>query len=374
MITVPFNDLLELNQSIQEELGVAFNRVLKSGTYILGDELKNFEKEYAEFCDAKYAVGVGNGLDALKIGLIALGIKPGDEVIVPSHTFIATWLAVTECKAIPVPVEPDLDSFTISAESIRKAITSKTKVIIPVHLYGHPANLDPIISLAAEFGLKVLEDAAQAHGARYKGQRIGSHGDLVAWSFYPGKNLGALGDGGAITTNDEHIANSVRQIRNYGSTKKYEHEIVGVNSRLDSLQAAFLRVKIQYIDAWNKKRANIAKIYIESLSECSKYGLNLPKYHHWADPVWHLFVIQYEMRDELNRNLINLGINTLIHYPKPPHLQKVFVGLGYGQGSFPIAEKISHEVLSLPIYPTMTIELNIHTAKMVKKILINNSV
>lgn len=356
MIRIPFNDILELNQNIQEELGVAYNRVLQSGTYILGDELNNFEKEYAEFCDAKYAVGIGNGLDALKIGLIALGIKPGDEVIVPSHTFIATWLAVTECKAIPVPVEPDLETFTITAESIRRAITSKTKVIIPVHLYGHPANLDPIISLAAEFGLKVLEDGAQAHGARYKGQRIGSHGDLVAWSFYPGKNLGALGDGGAITTNDEQIANSVKMIRNYGSKVKYEHEIVGVNSRLDPLQAAFLRVKIRYIDDWNNKRVNLSRVYVESLSEFFKYGLTLPAVQEWAEPVWHLFVIKYNMRDQLKAELSNLGIDTLIHYPKPPHLQKVFAEFGYSQGSFPVAEYLSQEVLSLPIYPTMNLE------------------
>jgi dTDP-4-amino-4,6-dideoxygalactose transaminase len=357
MTSIPFLDLLTSQDTIRDDLNTAFDRVVKSGSYILGAELDEFESEFADYCGAGHAVGVGNGLDALRIGLIALGIKPGDEVIVPSHTFIATWLAVTDCKAIPVPVDPEEGSFTISAVAIKKAITSRTRVIIPVHLYGHPVDLDPILSLANEYGIKVLEDAAQAHGARYKGRRIGSHGDLIAWSFYPGKNLGALGDGGALTTNDVVIADSIRMLRNYGSRQKYKHDIEGYNSRLDPLQAAFLRVKLRHLDHWNKQRSEIASIFLESFSNISRNVMCMPSVQNWAEPVWHLFVVQLAKRDQLQAYLTEVGITTLIHYPKPPHLQKAYKCLGFNQGDFPIAEKLSREVLSLPIYPGMNIEI-----------------
>lgn len=365
MNPIPFLDLSIVHNNIYEELNDSFNRVMKSGVFILGYELEAFEQEFAEYCEAKHAVGLGNGLDALRIGLIALGVRPGDEVIVPSHTFIATWLAVTECKAIPIPVEPEEGSFTISAGAIEKAITSRTRVIIPVHLYGQPSDLDPIISLANRYGIKVLEDAAQAHGARYKGRRIGSHGDLVAWSFYPGKNLGGFGDGGALTTNHQEIAESIRMIRNYGSQRKYEHEIEGCNSRLDPLQAALLRVKLRYLDQWNDERKKIASCYLKSFSNLSKFGLHLPFVPAWADPVWHLFVIKTSKRDLLQILLSESGISTLIHYPKPPHLQKVYSRLGFGIGSFPVAERISSETLSIPIYPGLT---DLHTSKVIENI------
>jgi len=365
MNPIPFLDLSIVHNTIYEELNDSFNRVMKSGVFILGSELEAFEQEFAEYCEAKHAVGLGNGLDALRIGLIALGVRPGDEVIVPSHTFIATWLAVTECKAIPIPVEPEEGSFTISAEAIEKAITSRTRVIIPVHLYGQPSDLDPIISLASKYGIKVLEDAAQAHGARYKGRRLGSHGDLVAWSFYPGKNLGGFGDGGALTTNHPEIAESIRMIRNYGSQRKYEHETEGCNSRLDPLQAALLRVKLRYLDKWNDERKKIARCYLNSFSNLSQFGLHLPFVPDWADPVWHLFVIKTSKRNQLQILLSESGISTLIHYPKPPHLQKVYSRLGFRIGSFPVAERISSETLSIPIYPGLT---DLHTSKVIENI------
>jgi len=355
MKSIPFLNLSTIHDSISEDLNSAFERVVKSGTYILGSELEAFEREFADFCEAGYSIGLGNGLDALRIGLIALGVQPGDEVIVPSHTFIATWLAVTECKAIPVPVEPEDGSFTISAQAIEKAITSRTRVIIPVHLYGQPVDLDPILALAFRHGIKVLEDAAQAHGARYKGRRVGGHGDAVAWSFYPGKNLGAFGDGGALTTNDLSLAESIRMLRNYGSRQKYEHEIEGFNSRLDPLQASLLRVKLRHLDHWNKQRLEIANVYLEKFSKFSKYGLLVPTLPSWSESAWHLFVVKFGKRDQLHRLLSEAGVCTLIHYPKPPHLQKAYARLGFKLGSFPVAEKLSNEVLSLPIYPGLSL-------------------
>lgn len=319
----------------------------------MGPELEAFEHEFAEYCEANYAIGLGNGLDALRIGLLALGIQPGDEVIVPSHTFIATWLAVTECKAIPVPVEPEEGTFTISARSIAAAITPRTRVIIPVHLYGGPVDLDPILALSRARGIKVLEDAAQAHGARYKGRRLGSHGDAVAWSFYPGKNLGAFGDGGAVTTNNPDIAESIRMLRNYGSRRKYDHEIEGCNSRLDPLQAALLRVKLKYLDKWNAQRRELAFAYQENLSQFSDRVIRLPYVPYWAEHVWHLYVIQCSKRDLLRARLTEFGISTLIHYPKPPHRQSAYSQLGLAREAFPIADKLSEELLSLPLYPGM---------------------
>lgn len=351
---------------------MAFDRVIRSGIYVMGPELEAFEREFADYCEASYAVGVGNGLDALRVALLALGVRPGDEVIVPSHTFIATWLAVTECMAIPVPVEPEEGSFTISADAIERAITTRTRVILPVHLYGQPVDLDPILALAARHGIKVLEDAAQAHGARYKGRRIGSHGDAVAWSFYPGKNLGAFGDGGAVTTSDPDIAEAIRTLRNYGSRRKYEHEIVGCNSRLDPLQAALLRVKLRHLDEWNKQRREIALTYQETLSKFSKHGFTLPSVPSWAEPVWHLYVVRCAQRDQLQTKLAESGILTMIHYPLPPHLQPAYARLGFHRGTFPLAEKLCSEILSLPIYPGIPREIPHKIAQVLEYLLSDN--
>jgi len=363
--TIPFLDLSAIHDPLGNELAAAFDRVIKSSVYVMGPELEAFEHEYAEYCEVEHTIGVGNGLDALRLGLLALGVQPGDEIIVPSHTFIATWLAVTDCKAIPVPVEPEEGTFTISARSVAAAITPRTRVIIPVHLYGQPVDLDPILALSRARGIKVLEDAAQAHGARYKGRRIGSHGDAVAWSFYPGKNLGALGDGGAVTTNDSDVADKVRKLRNYGSSRKYEHEIQGCNSRLDPLQAALLRIKLKHLDTWNNERREIATSYHEQLSDFERYGIQLPRDVNWAEHVWHLYVIQHPRRDLLQAQLTRAGVATQIHYPKPPHLQPACSGITAFEKKFPVAEKLSREVLSLPIYPGVPR----NTAKMVAKII-----
>jgi len=271
-------------------------------------------------------------------------------VIVPSNTYIATWLAVSQCGAIPVPVEPLDSTCNIDPGQIEAAITPRTKAIIPVHLYGQPADLDPILALAHKHGLRVLEDAAQAHGARYKGKRIGGHGDVVAWSFYPGKNLGALGDAGAVSTNDPYIADRIRVLRNYGSRVKYVNEVQGCNSRLDPVQAAILRVKLKVLDAWNVRREKIAARYTEALA-----GLDLaiPTVLPWVDPVWHLYVVQSSQRDVLQKSLGEAGISTLIHYPIPPHLQQAYAGAGYVKGRLPLAERLANQVLSLPIGPQL---------------------
>jgi dTDP-4-amino-4,6-dideoxygalactose transaminase len=368
MKQIPFLDLSSINDPLREELNEAFARVMHSSAFIMGPELEAFEEEFANYCQAKYSIGVANGLDALRLALIALGVQEGDEVIVPSHTFIATWLAVTECKAVPIPVEPAPGSFTISASEIEKAITPRTRVILPVHLYGQPVDLDPILALAAQHGIKVLEDAAQAHGARYKGQRIGSHGHAVAWSFYPGKNLGGFGDGGAITTNDPNIAETIRLLRNYGSRSKYEHEIAGCNSRLDPLQAALLRVKLKYLDGWNIRRREIADLYRNNLARFF-HEICLPTVPDWAEPVWHLYVIQTPKRDRIQEYLSNNGVATLIHYPKPPHLQAAYAPVGLAPESLPIAENLSKEVLSLPIYPGISTEVPFQIGKLLERIL-----
>jgi len=295
---IPFLDLKAAYSELQPEIDEAVKRVLESGWYILGKEVDEFEREYAAFCEAKYCVGLANGLDALHLGLLALGVKEGDEVIVPSNTYIATWLAVSHCGATPVPVEPNESTYNIDPALIEAAITPRTKVILPVHLYGQPADLDPILAIARKHGLKVLEDGAQAHGARYKGKRIGAHGDIVAWSFYPGKNLGAYGDGGAVTTNDAEIADNIRQLRNYGSHIKYINDIKGFNSRLDPMQAAILSVKLKVLDDWNARRTNIANRYHDELVNS---GLMLPFTPDWAEPVWHLYVVQHPKRDTLQK-------------------------------------------------------------------------
>lgn len=348
MKSVPFLDLAGLHQTIRVSLDAAYHRVVDSGCFIMGPELEGFETEFAQYCEVKHCIGVGNGLEALHLLLRAYGIGPGDEVIVPSNTFIATWLAVTQCGATPVPVEPNISTHNIDPVMVTSAITSRTRAIIPVHLYGQPADMDPINALAAKHSLIVIEDAAQAQGARYKGRRAGSLGHAAATSFYPGKNLGALGDGGAVLTNDDAIADKVKQLRNYGSKVKYQHDLAGYNSRLDEMQAAFLRAKLLVLDDWNARRKEIAKEYSMLLAGAD---VDLPHVPENADPVWHLYVIRSKQRDALKAHLEKQGISTVIHYPNPPHQQVCYQGL---QGkNFPVAEILAEEVLSLPMSPTM---------------------
>lgn len=348
---VPFLDIHAAYLELKSEIDSAVMRVLDSGWYILGTEVTRFEAEYAMFCGTEHAIGVGNGLDALHLALIALGVGPGDEVIVPSNTYIATWLAISRCGAIPVPVEPDEATFNINPALIEAAITSKTRVILPVHLYGQPADLDPILSIARKHGLKVLEDAAQAHGALYKEKRIGGHGDAVAWSFYPGKNLGAMGDGGAVTTNDSEVADRIRILRNYGSREKYVNEAKGFNSRLDPIQAAILSVKLKHLDEWNARRQIIADHYLSALADA---GITLPFVPRTVTPVWHLFVIRTQHRDALKAQLDMRGIATLIHYPIPPYKQAAYINDGFIKADYPIASHMADTVLSLPIGPHLT--------------------
>lgn len=345
---IPFLDVGATYRELKRELDEAVARVLTSGWYIGGEEVTAFERDFASYVEAEHCVGVGNGLDALHLALRAMGIGPGDEVIVPSNTYIATWLAVSYAGAKPVPVEPDEGAYNLDPQLIEAAITPRTKALLPVHLYGQSADLDPILAIARKHGLWVLEDAAQAHGARYKDKRIGSHGDAVAWSFYPGKNLGAFGDGGAVTTNEGELAERIRVLGNYGSRVKYVNEVQGFNSRLDPLQAAVLRVKLAHLDEWNLRREQIASYYFEMLADMP---LVLPYVPEWATSVWHLFVVRHPQRDELQKHLQAQGIGTVIHYPVPPHLQQAYSALGVVEGALPLSEQIHKEVLSLPVGP-----------------------
>lgn len=349
---VPFLDLRAAYLELKDELDTAVSRVLASGEYILGKEVEAFESEFATYCGAKYAAGVANGLDALHLALCAMGVGAGDEVVVPTNTYIATWLAVSHCGATPVPVEPVESTCNIDPARIEAAVTPRTKVILPVHLYGQPADMDAILSIARKHGLQVLEDAAQAHGAKYKNRRIGAHGDAVAWSFYPGKNLGAMGDGGAVTTNNADLADRIRTLRNYGSRTKYVNDVRGFNSRLDPIQAAVLRVKLKHLDEWNARRNDIAVRYAKELGEC---GLRLPKVPDWALPSWHLFVVRILDRERMRRALHDAGISTLIHYPIPPYKQRAYEDARIRAGSFPLATRLANEVLSLPLWPQMSV-------------------
>jgi len=348
---VPFLDLRAAYEELKEEIDEAVARVLGSGYYLLGKEVEALEEEFAEHLNVEYCVGVGNGLDALHLALRALGVGQGDEVLVPSNTYIATWLAVSYAGAVPVPVEPDERTYNIDPEKLEAAITDRTRAIIPVHLYGQPADMDPILEVARKHNLWVLEDAAQAHGACYKGKRVGGLGDIAGWSFYPGKNLGAFGDGGAVTTNNGEVADRVRVLRNYGSRTKYFNEVRGFNSRLDEIQAAVLRVKLKHLDEWNRRRRNIAELYRRELEGCN---LILPYVPEWAEPAYHLFVVRSGQRDALQQYLETQGIGTLIHYPVPPHLQQAYCEIGLAAGTLPISERIHREVLSLPIGPHVT--------------------
>jgi len=345
---VPFLDLRAAHAGLDEALAAATRRVLASGWYVLGPEVEAFEHEFAAYCGARCCVGVGNGLDALHLVLRAWEIGPGDEVIVPANTYIATWLAVSYAGARPVPVEPDPRTCNLDPARIEAALTARTRAILPVHLYGHPADMDPIVALARRHGLKVLEDAAQAHGARYRDRRAGALGDAAGFSFYPTKNLGALGDGGAVVTDDEALARRVRLLRNYGSEERYRHEAAGFNSRLDEMQAALLRVKLAHLDEWNSRRRRLARRYHETLAGC---GLALPDQADGCEHAWHLYVVRSARRDALASVLAQRGVGTLVHYPVPPHLQPAYRELGLARGSLPLTEAIHDEVLSLPLAP-----------------------
>lgn len=352
MYRVPFLDVRASNMEVETEIIEALSHVLVSGRYIGGETVTKFENSFADFVDANFCVGVGNGLDAILIALEALGIGSGDEVIVPAHTFIATWLAVTRCGAIPVPVEPELHGYNIDPKKVQNAITSRTKAIIIVHLYGIPADIGEIHKIASAHGLKVIEDAAQAHGAISQGKRIGSHSDAVTWSFYPGKNLGAIGDAGAVTTNSRNLAAEIRQIGNYGSERKYEHQKIGLNSRLDPIQAAVLSVKLKQLETWNNHRKKIAKYYLSNIDE---------KILPWKNSInpdeasWHIFPIEIDSRDEMIRYLENNGIESLIHYPKPPHKQGAYLEDFKGH-HFPITELKCSKLASIPIGPHLDME------------------
>lgn len=351
---VPFLELKPTYEELRDEFDAAYHRVMESGFYLLGKEVEAFETEYAAYCDAKFCVAVGNGLDALHLILRAYAIGAGDEVIVPSNTFIATWLAVSYSGAIPVPVEPDVRTYNINPAKIAAAITPKTKAIMPVHLYGQPADMDPIRELAKKHGLKVIEDSAQAQGVRYKGRRAGSLGDAAGHSFYPGKNLGAFSDAGAVTTNDADLADQVRTLRNYGSKKKYFHDYKGFNSRVDEIQAAFLRVKLKHLDGWNKRRRAVAARYLAELAGAP--DLTLPFVPEWAEPVWHLFVVRHPHREALQQKLAEAGIGTLIHYPVAAHLSGAYADRKFARGTFPVAEALADTVLSLPMGPHLAKE------------------
>ena len=349
---IKFLDLQKINSHFEEEFQAAFSSVLQSGWFILGNSVKNFEEEFAAYCSAKYCIGVANGLDALILSLKALGIGSGDEVIVPSNTYIASWLAVSYVGAIPVPVEPAAATYNINPALIEARITQATKAIMPVHLYGQICEMDKISAIAKKNNLYVVEDNAQAQGSMCDGIVAGSWGDVNGTSFYPGKNLGALGDGGAVTTNNEVIAKRIKILRNYGSEKKYFNETKGINSRLDELQAAFLSVKLKALDADNKKRQEAAALYDEHLAGVG--DLVLPKTAANCTSVYHLYVIRTNRRDELQEHLTKAGIGTVIHYPMPPHLQKAYRELNFKKGDFPIAEKIADTCISLPMSPLIT--------------------
>lgn len=351
-MNIPHLDIKAGHDELHDELRQAFERVMQAGWFIHGAEVTQFELEFARYCESAHCVGVGNGLDALHLILRAYGIGPGDEVIVPSNTFIATWLAVSYCGARPIPVEPDPATFNMDPAKLEAAITPRCKAIIAVHLYGQPADMDAIRAVANCHSLKLIEDAAQAHGAYYKGQRVGGLADAAAFSFYPGKNLGCLGDGGAVTTNDSELAERVRVLSNYGSKVKYRHDVKGFNSRLDELQAALLREKLKKLDEWNLRRKDIAKRLLDGLAGTS---LGLPHVPAWADPVWHLFVVRSAQRDRLQQALQALDVATLIHYPIPPHRQGAYAE-EFAGASYPVSERIHGEVLSLPIGPQMRAE------------------
>jgi len=367
-MNVPFLDLNAPYRELKNELDSAYQRVMDSGWFIMGAEVEAFEREFAAYCGVRHCIGVGNGLEALHLILRAYGIGQGDEVIVPANTYIATWLAVSYTGAMPVPVEPDSRTYNLDPNLLEAAITSNTKAIMPVHLYGQPAEMDPIIQIAEKYNLKVIEDAAQAHGSLYKGRLSGSIGHASGFSFYPGKNLGALGDAGAIVTNDDELAENVRMLRNYGSKVKYVHDVKGFNSRLDEMQAAFLRAKLIHLNQWNERRQKIAAYYLEHLANLP--SLTLPYAPAWIAPVWHIFVIQTPRRDSLQQFLKSRGVGTLIHYPVPPHFSNAYAELGLTKGAFPIAEAMASSELSLPMGPHLSLDEAEYVVNMIREYLL----
>ena len=350
--TVPYFDARPAWTELQAELEAAWRRVMDSGWYILGNEMERFEAEFAAFCEARFCAGCGNGLDALRLILEGYGIGPGDEVVVPAHTFVATWLAILQTGAKPVAVDVRPGSFNADPEGIAAAVSARTRAIVVVHMYGQPAEMERIRAIAERHALPIIEDAAQAHGARRNGRRVGSLGDAAAFSFYPAKNLGAFGDGGAVVSNDERLIRRIRKLRNYGSEIKYVHDLKGGNSRLDPLQAAFLRVRLARLDEWNARRAAIAARYRAELTGCCA----LPETDAGTDPVWHVFAVLHRERERLGRHLEGHGIQTQRHYPVPPHLSGACAEAGYRRGEMPGAEEIAETELSLPIGPHMPAE------------------
>ena len=361
---VPLVDLAEQYAAIEDEVNAAISGVLQRTDFILGQDVVLFEEEFAAFCETSYAVGVDSGTSALELALRAHNIGPGDEVITAANTFIATAFAISSVGATPVIVDVHPETYTVDVSQLEEAITNRTKAIIPVHLYGQPADMDPILEFARDCDLVVIEDACQAHGARYKGQRVGSLGHAAAFSFYPAKNLGAYGDGGMLVTNDERIAESVRMLRNYGQRKKYHHILRGYNRRLDTLHAAVLRVKLRHLEAWNAERRQHAMVYSRLLADSL---VSLPVEADYAEHVYHLYVIRTKDRDRLRAYLDAQGIATGIHYPVPVHLHKAYRDLGYEKGSFPVAETCATQILSLPMYAELTPDFAEHVSSAINE-------
>lgn len=361
-LNVAFQRLDRLYEEFREEFLGLFDGLMKKGNFILGQEVREFEREFAAYCGTTNCVGLASGLDALTLSLNALNLKQGDEVIVPANTYIATWIAVSRSGLKPVPVEPEEEGFQMDSNKIREHITDRTKVIMPVHLYYQMPDMDAINELARDYSLRVVADSAQAHGATYKGRKAGSTAEIEAFSFFPTKNLGAFGDGGAVVTGDNEVAERLRMLRNYGTREKYISEIIGYNSRLDEVQAAFLRFKLKALNQWNAKRRSIAKKY---LNELDVETLQLPKVKDYANPNWHIFPIMCDFRDELSRGLERNGVQSIVHYPVPPYSQGAYSSLGLSERQFPISTRIARNILSIPMHPYMTEEETDYVIEMV---------
>lgn len=349
---IPFSEIKTQYQNIREDIQHAFDDVFESSWFVLGKNVEEFEREFASYCNAKHGIGVGSGTEAIHLALLACGVQPGDEVITVANTAVPTISAISFAQAIPVFVDIDPGSYTMNPDHIASKITAKTKVILPVHLYGQPADMEPILKIAKEYNLRVVEDACQAHGAEYHAKKVGALGDLGCFSFYPSKNLGCYGDGGLVTTNDDVLADRVWMLRNYGQRKRYFHDIKGFNSRLDELQAAFLRKKLKYLDTWNARRREIARIYDESLTN----AIVKPTEKAFSFHIYHLYVIRCQKREDLQKFLTENGVQTLVHYPVPVHLQRAYQELAIQDGALPITEHYASEILSLPMYPELSDE------------------
>jgi dTDP-4-amino-4,6-dideoxygalactose transaminase len=352
--SIPFMDLGAAHAEMRDELDTAVMRTVDSGWYLLGKELERFEADFAAYCGTSHCVGVASGLSAIELALRGLGVGPGDEVIVPAFTWVASWLGVSGIGATPVGVDADPDTWSIDPSRIEEAVGPRTKAILPVHLRGEPCDSEAIREVAERHGLVVVEDAAQAHGARAYGRRVGGLGDAAAFSFYPSKNLGALGDGGAVTTDDPELADRLRLLRNYGTRNRYEIEIAGVNSRLAEIQAAVLGSKLPHLDDWNARRSRLAAVYDEVLAAVP--GVRLPRSPDWAESAWHLYVIALDDRDGVRGVLAEEGVEALVHYPVMPHLSPAYADLGLARGTFPVAERLADTVLSLPLYPQLSVD------------------